>query len=565
MFVPNARGVSRGMRTLLVIAMLSIAGAWPAAAQPPAASTAGGGGAIAPLLEGLGSLQHPVSTDVERAQRFFDQGMRLLYAFNFLEADRAFREAARLDPTLAMAHWGQAMALAPNINAPMTDEEGRTALTASRQAVELKAHASEPEQAYIDAMATRFSDNPTDERAALDRRYAEAMKTVAARYPDDPDAVTFAVAAFMQTTAWDYWNADGSPKPGVEEAKAALEGVLARHPDHPGANHYRIHLLEASDRHVGEAEASADRLRGAMPIAGHMVHMPSHIYLRVGRYADASQVNEDAILADEDYIAQCRAQGLYPVAYYPHNIHFLWAAATFEGRSEVAIDSARKVAAKVPHHLAGQLAWTHEFPVIPMFALVRFGQWSDILSEPKPHVDAPYPNAIWHYARALAKTARGDVGGAEVELAALETERKSPLFETTLKETPLASNLDLAIQEVRAEIAARRGDYATAIAAARKGVELQDAQAYNEPELWHRPVRLVLGAILLDANRPAEAEAVYREDLERHRETGWALVGLLDSLRRQGKTDEAGAVAARFRQAWARADVEITASRFGGD
>ncbi|MGE3275929.1 MAG: alpha/beta fold hydrolase [Vicinamibacterales bacterium] len=528
----------------------------------PAAAQAAAGAPLAPLLDGLGTHHRPVTTTVPRAQAFFDQGLRLLYAFNFLEADRSFREAARLDPALAMASWGRAMALGPNINAPMTVEDGRAAFAAAQRARELKAGASPVEQALIDAVALRFAPDGAGDRDALDQAYAARMQELAAAYPDDSDIGTLAAAAFMQTIAWDYWAADGTPRPGVLPLMASMEALIARHPSHAGLHHYYIHLVEASDRYHVRAEKSADALVGAMPGAGHMVHMPSHIYLRVGRYADAIRVNQDAALADEDYIAQCRAQGLYPVAYYPHNIHFLWTAGTVEGRSVMAIDAARKVADKVPHHMAGALAWTHDFPVVPFYAYVRFGRWEEILSEPRPHVDAPYPQGVWHYARALARIARGELGKAREELAALEAARADRALETTFAGAPLAQNLDIALEEVRAELAARDGDWETAIAAATRGVTLQDAQPYNEPETWHRPVRLVLGGILIDAGRYAEAEPVFREDLRRHPETGWALIGLAQSLRGQGKRDEARLAEARFQRAWARADIALTGSRF---
>ena len=516
---------------------------------------------LAPLLTNLGTWHRPVATSSERAQQFFDQGLRMLYAFNFIEADRSFREAARLDPKMAMAYWGQAMALAPNINAPMPEDDARTAYSTSRQALRLKGQAHEADRALIDALAVRFSPGGQGDRAKLDLEYANAMKQVAAKFRDDADVGTLAVAAFMQTTAWDYWLPDGSPKPGVAESMGALERLIAQHPDHAGLHHYYIHIVEASDEHVRKAEPSADRLLDMMPGAGHIVHMPSHIYLRLGRYADAIAANERAAKADEEYIAQCRAQGLYPVAYYPHNIHFLWTAATAEGRSELAIDSARKVADKVPHHLSGQLPWTHDFPMVPLYAMVRFGRWEEVLSEPKPHSTSPYPIAMWHYARALAKIARGETDSAREELKKLEAARANPAFAKELAETPLAGNVDIAIHEVRAELAASDGDHRKAIAMATEAVELQDAQAYNEPETWHRPTRLVLGALLLESRKFAEAEKVYLEDLRRHPETGWALVGLRDSLAGQGKTAEAADADARFREAWARADFVLTSSR----
>lgn len=544
----------------LALCMPAISSAAPQR-EAPRSSSGQADTPLAPLLTNLGTWQRPVASSSERAQQYFDQGLRMLYAFNFLEADRSFREAARLDPKMAMAYWGQAMALAPNINAPMPDRDGRTAYSAGRQALRLKGQAHEADRALIDALVMRFAPDGKGDRAALDRAYAEAMTAVAGRYPDDADAGTLAVAAFMQTTAWDYWLPDGSPKPGVTEAMATLERLIARHPTNPGVHHYYIHLVEASDTHVRKAEPSADALFDMMPGAGHIVHMPSHIYLRVGRYEDAIRANERAARADEEYIAQCRAQGHYPVAYYPHNIHFLWAAATIEGRSDMALDAARKVADKVPHHLGGQLPWTHDFPMIPLYAMVRFGLWEEILSEPKPHVDAPYPNAIWHYARAMAKVARGETDSARDELKKVETIRKNPAFEKELADAPLAQNVDIALEEIRAELAAREGHLDQAIAFATKAVELQDAQAYNEPETWHRPTRLLLGALLLEARTFGEAEAVYLEDLRRHPETGWALVGLRDSLAGQGRTEEAADADARFRKAWARADFALESSR----
>ncbi|HEX6324860.1 MAG TPA: alpha/beta fold hydrolase [Vicinamibacterales bacterium] len=547
------------MLTLTLVLSLSPAGQAPQAAHGSHGSVEAA--AKAPLLTGLGDWRHPVSTRVARAQQFFDQGLRLFYAFNFEESARAFREAARLDPSLAMAYWGEAMALGPNLNAPMPVEDGRRAYAAAREAARRAAGATPKEQAYIAALQTRFAEDGAGDRAGLDAAFAEAAARVAAQFPDDADAVTIAAAAFMQTIAWDYWLPDGSPKPGVEALMATLERTAARFPNHAGAHHFFIHLVEASDAYVGRAEKSADLLTPLMPAAGHLVHMPAHIYLRIGRYADAYRVNELASLADEDYIAQCRAQGVYPVAYYPHNLHFLWAAATIEGRGALAIAHARKVAAKVPHHLAGHLSWTYEFPVVPIFALVRFGQWSDILSEPKPHdAGTPYPEAMWRYARALARVARGEVDKARLELAAMERLRADASFTTTLAATALPSNFDIALEEVRAAIGFRAGDVDAALAAAARGVALQDAQPYSEPALWHRPVRLMLGQMLFESGRFAEAEAVYREELRRLRENGWGLFGLWQSVLAQGRVDEARELRARFDKAWARADVLLTST-----
>jgi pimeloyl-ACP methyl ester carboxylesterase len=386
------------------------------------------------------------------------------------------------------------------------------------------------------------------------------MERTAEQFPDDPDVQTLYADAVMNTMPWDYWRKDGSAKPVTSRILTALERVIERHPDHVGALHYHIHLVEASND-PDRAERSADRLGPLMPAAGHMVHMPAHIYIRVGRYADAAEANERAILADEDYLAQCQAQGLYPVSYYPHNLHFLWAAATFEGRGAVAIDAARKVAAKVPHHHAGALAWTADFPVTPMLAYTRFGRWQDVLTEPKPPSHEPYAIGIWHYGRGLAFVARGDLGRAGAELAALTATMKHEAFETTLKDLPLLTNLQIASHVLEGELRLREGHPDAAIASLRKAMTLEDGLPYAEPPLWHHPPRQILGAMLLANGQPAAAEAVYREDLKRFRENGWSLFGLRESLRAQHRRHEADDVQRRFERAWTRADVVLTSSR----
>jgi tetratricopeptide (TPR) repeat protein len=364
----------------------------------------------------------------------------------------------------------------------------------------------------------------------------------------------------MNTRPWDYWQKDGAAKPETATISAVLERVVASHPDHAGAHHYYIHLWEASTT-PERAEASADRLGALMPAAGHMVHMPAHIYLRVGRYADAAEANVRAIAADEDYLAQCQAQGLYPVSYYPHNLHFLWAAATFEGRSAVAIDAARQVAAKVPHHHAGAVAWTSDFPVTPWLAYIRFGRWQQMLTEPKPPANEPYAMGIWHYGRALAFIARAQMARAETELSALTSLLDHRAFKTTLKDLPLLTNLQIASRIVRGELAGRAGRVDDAIRIVAEAVALEDAIPYNEPPVWHQAPRHVLGALLLEAGRPQDAEQAYRADLVRFRENGWSLFGLAQSLAAQGRDDEARQVRARFDRAWARADVTLTSSR----
>ena len=543
-------GRNFALRITLAVVLAARAGAALDAAERP----------IAPALTGLGSLHMPVSTTVPEAQAFFNQGVRLLYAFNHQESRRAFEEAARLDPSLAMAWWGQAMTLAVNLNAPMPEENARLARDASNTAMRKRGSASLREQGLIEALATRFSADPRAARPPLDRAYASAMSRVAARYPDDADVQVFSVDAVMNTMAWDYWLKDGAFKPDAVPLKSALETVMARRPDHACAHHYYIHLVEGSAT-PELAEKSADVLGAMMPAAGHMVHMPAHIYLRVGRYADAAEANVRAIAADEDYLAQCQAQGLYPVSYYPHNLHFLWAAATLEGRGAAAIDAAREVAAKVPHHHAGALAWTSDFPVTPWLAYARFGRWQEMLTEPSPPVTEPYATGIWHYARALAFVARRDLARAEAEQKALAAVLEHDAFKTTLKDLPLLTNLQIARRIVDAELSAQAGRPDEAVRVLKEAVVIEDSIPYSEPPVWHQPVRQVLGGVLVDAARGAEAEAVYREDLRRFRDNGWSLFGLTRSLELQGRVDESATARAAFERAWTRADTTLTSSR----
>ncbi|HEY7292439.1 MAG TPA: alpha/beta hydrolase [Vicinamibacterales bacterium] len=515
---------------------------------------------LAPELGGLGSLEYRVSTNVPASQRFFNQGLRLLYAFNHAEARRAFREAARLDPDLAMASWGEAMALGPNLNAPMSRENARLAYEAVGRAQTKAARATAAERDLITALARRYTADVAGDRGPLDRAYAADMSQLAQRYPADSHIQTLYADAVMNTMPWDYWEKNGNAKPAAADVIAALERVIAREPDHAGALHYFIHMMEAS-KTPERAEASADRLGPLMPAAGHMVHMPAHIYLRVGRYADAAEANVRAIAADEDYLAQCQAQGLYPVSYYPHNLHFLWAAATFEGRSAVAIDAARRLATKVPHHHAGALAWTSDFPVVPLLAYARFGRWTEILTEPSPPQNEPYAVGIWRYARGLAFVAQGRLDRAESELADLERAKSHEAFKSTLKDLPLLTNLQIASRILGGELAARQDRSADAIRLVEEAVQIEDAIPYNEPPVWHQPPRQVLGALLLAAGRARDAERAYREDLERFRENGWSLFGLAQSLEAQGNTGEGADMRRRFAKAWQRADVTLSSSR----
>jgi tetratricopeptide (TPR) repeat protein len=523
-------------------------------------------GQVAPRLQNLGDHQFPVTTSSARAQLFINQGMMLTYGFNHLEASRSFREAARLDPNCAMAYWGMAYVLGPNINLAMPPEAEPQAYEMIQKAMALKKGASEREQAYIEALATRYSGEAKPNRTALDRVYAEAMRQLHERYPDDLDAATLYAEALMDLRPWNYWTRDMQPYPETKVIHRMLESVLARHPNHPGAIHLYIHAVELGRPEL--AEAGAERLWKLAPGAGHLVHMPSHIFRRIGRYADASQSNEDAIAADEDYIVQCRAQGVYPLAYYPHNIHFLWDSATMEGRSHVAIEAARKSASSIPEGAWREVPLLHQFLVAPLFAYTRFGKWDLILSEPRPPEDSPFWTGTWHFARGLAYTAKGKLDQADQELDSLQriaAQKSLDDVRVTFSRNGAKAILDIATEVLAGELAAKRGDYDNAIARLHRAILLEDNLIYNEPPDWHVPVRQSLGAVLLEAERADEAESIYWQDLNQNRENGWSLFGLVQSLQAQGKAEQAVVIEARFRKAWNRADVTLTASRFMGD
>ncbi len=563
-------------RIALVAGVVSVlSGPWAAAqSQPPAAAThkhyeaapqasqPGPNGELAPRLQNLGTHTFPVSTKRADAQRFVNQGLNLAYAFNHAEARRAFREAARLDPNLAIAYWGQALVLGPNINAVMEPNEEPHAYELVQKAQSLKGRASPKERALIDALAKRYSGS-ADHRVANDAAYADAMRGVHKQFPADLDIAMLYVESMMDLRPWGYWMPDGRPHEGTTEIVALTEDVLRRNPKHPGALHMLIHLLEPTTT-PERAEKAADTLMPLMPAAGHMVHMASHIYQRVGRYADAMKSNQLAITADEDYITQCRAQGLYPMAYYPHNIHFLWFAATADVQSAVAIDAAVKVAAKIPDTVLAELPLTAGFRVTPYWANVRFGRWAEILKEPAPPDTNVFMTAAWHFARGMALVATGKTAEAEQALATLTPMLAHP----SLDNPNFSPNTGRAIMSIApavlaGEIAAAKGEFDKAIASLEHAVRLEDALVYTEPSEWAYPPRHTLGAVLLEAGRPGEAETVYWEDLKRNRENGWALTGLVQALRAQKKDAQAEIVEARRKAALARADVTLTASRFG--
>lgn len=520
-------------------------------------------GPLAPRLDGLGSWSFKVSTASDDAQYFFDQGIRLVYAFNHAEAYRAFREAARLDPGLAMAYWGQAISLGPNINDPFPDDQRQeSALKASVKAQELSESASAKEQALIKALRKRCTDQKGPDQQILNLAYHKAMKEVNGQFGSDPDVATLYAASIMNTMPWNYWDENWDPRPNTEDCVVTLENVFAEYPDHPGAHHYYIHIIEA--KAPTKAIPSADALCDMMPAAGHMVHMPSHIYIGVGYYEKAAEQNRKAIHADQEYIAQCQAQGIYPLSYYPHNIHFLWAATSMMGASKEAIQSARKVANKVPRYMASDLPFIQDFMAVPLQAFVRFGKWNEILTTPPPSTDLLHTTMMWHYSRGMAYVRKGDVGKANTELEAIQRIGAKEEVKTLLAayNNPTSEIAKIAEAALAGEIAAAEGNYDKAIERLTEAVQFEDALVYQEPAAWHAPVRQYLGAVLMSSGQASEAEAVYKKDLVKHPDNGWSLFGLSQALAAQGKEQEAKEVRTAFEKAWTNADVELIASVF---
>ena len=516
----------------------------------------------APLFSDLGSYSAPITTDEPMAQRFFDQGLTLTYGFNHAEAIRSFREAVRLDPECAMCYWGIAFALGPNINMSMVEDAQPEAYGAAQKAWQLAGNSTPREQAFIRALVNRYVPPPVKDRSALDRAFSDAMREVARQFPDDAEAQTLFAESLMDLSPWDYWMANGEPKPATREMLTVLERVLAANPNHPGANHLYIHVVEASTS-PERAEAAADRLGPLAPGAGHLVHMPSHIYIRVGRYHDAAVANIKAGEADTSYIAQCQAQGVYPLLYHPHNWHFLWASATFAGQKQWAERGALRTRELMGTHRHDDPMfgpYIQHFWLAPLYHQVRFAEWEQILASSEPE-NLPYTRAIWHYARGMAYAGKGNLKAARKELAAMQPYVDDPALPAVMVSVRNNAHQLAAIARLvlTGTIEARDRKYERAIASLTEAMQLEDALGYNEPEDWHYPVRQILGAVQLDAGNAVAAERSYRDELARHRENGWSLFGLQQSLVAQERTAEAAAVGQRLTMAWEHADIQLTA------
>lgn len=537
-----------------------------------AASTANPVATPPPLYENLGPHTRRVTTSSAMAQRYFDQGLNWMYAFNHDEAIRAFEYAGHLDPECAMAWWGVAICHGPHINNPMMDEaRSRAAWAALNKALE-HAHACEPvERELIGALAARYDDPERDggtkipmdpqTRRPFDEAYAGAMARVYKRYPTDQDVATLYAESLMDLSPWDLWSLDGQPRPQTPEVLRLLQQVLASNSDHPGANHLYIHAVEASP-HPELADGAATRLRTLVPGSGHMVHMPSHIDVRMGRWNLAADQNEKSMKVHRVYEKRSPRQGLYR-AYMFHNVHFLSYACMMAGREKDSIAAARQMMASIPEEFYQDFAPVVDaYAAIEVESLMRFGRWDDLLVEPEPRESLPITRAFWSFARGVAYAAKGEVSNARQEQARFRERVRSIPEDAMMAINPARKVLSIADEMLEGEILYREGDLEGAVRHLRAAIAIEDTLMYMEPPDWVQPVRHALGAFLLEAKRFDEAEAVYREDLRRLPENGWSLHGLAKCLRAKGRDAEAERVEERFRRAWSRSDVKLESSCF---
>jgi tetratricopeptide (TPR) repeat protein len=512
----------------------------------------------ATLMSGVGNLHHPVSTSNPEAQKFFDQGLRLIYAFNHDEAARSFQRAGELDPKLAMAYWGVAEAVGPNYNDPASDERFKQAHEAIQKAVDLSANASPSEQAYIQAMAKRFPADPKADRKHAAEDYHDAMREVSKKFPDDLDAATLFAESGMNLHPWGLWHVDGTPLAGTEEIAATLESVIRRDPNHLGAIHYYIHATEAS-ANPERALAGANRLAAMAPAAGHIVHMPAHVYIRTGDYDAAVKTNEEAAAVDRAYIKASGAQGIYPMMYYSHNLHFIAACASMNGNYAEAKKNAGLLVANVGPHVK-DMPPLEGFMTIPMAVDVRFHRWSDILAMPQPDPAMKIATGYWHFAHGMALAGTGKVSEAEAEYKIVsEAEQNTPpdmIFAMPIN-NKAKDIMKIAENVLGAKIAMAKKDSAQAISMLTAAVEIQDTLKYGEPPDWFFPVRESLGGVLLMNGDAAGAEKVFRADLDRNPRNPRSLFGLQQALKAQQQNYDAGFVENEFRDSWKGGEVKV--------
>jgi hypothetical protein len=513
------------------------------------------------LIPGLGQVHHPVSTKNKQAQQFCDQGLALVYGFNHDEARRSFQRAAELDPKLAMAHWGVALTLGPNYNLPVDPERERAGYDAVQRAVALKAGASEAERAYIDALAVRYSNDPKADLQALDRAYADGMRKLAARYPDDLDAATLFAESMMNLNPWKLWTADGKAAEGTDEIVSTLESVLKRDPNHLGANHYYIHAVEAST-HPERALPSAARLEKLAPAEGHLAHMPSHIYARVGDHAASARCNAAAMVADKKFLGQTHEQGFYRLMYYSHNMHFLAFADCMRGDFAGAKAAADQLVANVKPGVKA-IPMLEGFMPTPIIVLLGFERWPEIVKLPQPESSLVLTNAVWHAARGIAFANLGKTSEVDNEVKAFrDLVAKSPpdeMYDMLNTRAAVYKVFDNVMMGAIAHCIEH--DDSMAINFFKQAIAAEDALSYSEPPAWYPPVRPTLGRLLLTMNRASDAEKVFREDLDRSIRDARALSGLRDALKAQGQDYEAEQVDQQFRSAWKVADAASASAR----
>ncbi|HZN32882.1 MAG TPA: tetratricopeptide repeat protein [Pirellulaceae bacterium] len=513
-----------------------------------------------PLFDGLGDFGRKITTTSPQAQRYFNQGLCWLYAFNHDEAIRSFHHATTLDPQAAMPWWGIAVASGPHINNPVVStEKAKSAWTALAKAKERSAGASKIERALIEALASRYADPQPDDRKPLDEAYATAMRKVWQANPTDADVGALFAESLMDLRPWDQWQPAGKPQPGTEEVVNTLQAVLTQTPNHPLALHLYIHAVEASP-HPELAAAPADRLRNLQPGLGHLVHMPSHIDVRLGHWAAAIEANRKAIEADGKYREQVPQQYFYRV-YIAHNHHMLAFAAMMRGQSRLAIDEIDAMVKGIPPQwLKDNATAADGFASMPLEVLVRFGRWDEVLAAPEPPEHLPLSRALRHVSRGIAFAAKGQSDTARAEQQAFLAARKLVPGNVTFGNNKAAELMNVAEKLLAGEILWRDGKNDAAFSALREAIKLEDQLRYSEPPDWIHPVRHALGATLLAAGRAAEAEAVYREDLAKLPSNGWSLYGLAECLKQQGKLAESRELEARFREVWKDADIRITSS-----
>ncbi len=562
MFAANFARLPRLSVAFLALAalLMTMSGAaFPAAAQQHDHAAASGASAVC-TANGFGKVHHPVKTSNPQAQRLFEQAMALDYGFNHSQAEQCFHRAAELDPKMAMAYWGIALVLGTNYNMPVDDAREKLAYENVQKALALSANGPRNERDYIQALAKRYTDQPNPDYERLEAAYHDAMREVYQSYPDDLDAATLFAESGMNLHPWQLYDREGQPAPDTDEIVAVLESVLKRDPNHVGANHFYIHAVEAST-HPEVALPSALRLAGLAPTSGHLVHMPSHIYIRTGDHESGEKTNVAAVRVDDAYFAIAHPQGVYPLMYYTHNLHFMAAENAFLGNYSASLQAARRAQEHVAPNVK-EMGMLDPFYSLPLQIMVRFHRWNDIMAVPQPEPSQPVTTVAWHYARALAAANTSKLDQAQSELAALRAAApamaKIPLNTTGPHNSQVIPQMMSEIVEARLAMAQQHND--TAIAHLQRAVSLEDTLDYAEPPDWLAPTRESLGAALLQTGKAAQAEAIFREDLKRNPRNPRSLFGLAEALKAEGRIAEATTVQQQFLRAWRKADRKLTIS-----